>query len=423
MPTRVRRGLGVLLACCLGLTTLQGTAGAAPVTAAPGTAAAPQVPPSQDPFYTPPSPLPAGKPGDVIRSRPSVFTVDPFGKTPFDGVKSWQVLFLSESAKGTPIAVAGTVLVPTKAWTGTGERPLVSYAVGTRGLGDACAPSYTLTQGLDYEELFIADALSRGWAVAVNDMEGLGTPGQHTYEVGGSQGRAVLDMARAAQRLPDAGLGDGSPVGIMGYSQGGTSAGWAAELASSYAPELQVKGTVAGGVPADLRAVAEGLDGSLFIALMFMAAVGFDAAYPELDLDRYLNDRGRELLAKAKDVCLVSVDGVSTFIDTAFKKISDYTTGNPLETAEWRAKLDANKLGSTAPSAPVFQPHATFDQIIPLKQADDLHRAWCAKGANVTWKTYLFAEHALGLVLSEPDSMAFLTDRFAGKPVTGNCTA
>ncbi|WP_433323370.1 lipase family protein [Spirillospora sp. CA-294931] len=413
MPTSVRRCLSVLTALCaalaLTIVALQGSAHAAP-------------PPGDDPFYKPPSPLPAGKPGDVIRSRDSLFTLDPVFKSPYGGVKTWQVLYRSESVKGDPIAVSGAVIVPTKPWTGAGKRPLISYAVGTRGLGDQCAPSYSLSIGLDYEALFIANLLNKGWAVAVTDMEGLGTPGQHTYEVGGSQGKAVLDMARAAQRLPDAGLA-GAPVGVRGYSQGGTSAGWAAEKAPSYAPELDLKGVVAGGVPADLRAVAASLDGSPFIALMFMAAVGYDAAYPELDLAKYLNDNGRKLLQSAQNICVASVDGVSTVLTTAFKRIKDYTTSNPLETREWQARLDANRLGSTAPRAPVFQPHAVHDQIIPLKQADTLHQAWCAKGANVTWKTYPLAEHALGMVQSEPDSVAFLEARFAGKPVQGNCAA
>ena len=61
--------------------------------------------------------------------------------------------------------------------------------------------------------LFIKAALDRGWAVAVSDYEGLGTPGQHTYVVGRSEGRAVLDMARAAQRLPGTGLTTSTPVG------------------------------------------------------------------------------------------------------------------------------------------------------------------------------------------------------------------
>ncbi len=417
MSITVRRVLRTVAASCVGLamaaTALQGTAAAAPQDTSP---------PAEDPFYTPPAPLPAGAPGDVIRSRPAVFSMDPIGRSPYEGVTSWQVLYRSETVQGAPTAVSGMVLVPTKAWTGPGKRPLVSYAVGTRGLGDACAPSYTLTQGMDYEMFFVADALSRGWAVAVTDMEGLGTPGQHTYEVGGSQGKAVLNMARAAQRLPDAGLG-GSPVGLWGYSQGGTSSGWAAQLADSYAPELDIKGAFAGGVPADLLAVAKGLDGSPFVGLMFMAAVGYDTAYPELDLEKYLNDAGRELLKKAESLCLVSVDGIGTLAGTLFKKISDYTTSDPLETPQWQRRLAANKLGSTAPSVPVLQTQAVYDEIIPFAQADTLHKAWCAKGANLTWKTYTFAEHATGMLWSEPDAMAFLADRFAGKPVAGDCAA
>ncbi|TDB97526.1 lipase family protein [Actinomadura sp. 7K534] len=415
MSITVRHVLRAVLASWLGV-ALAVTALQAPAAAAPQDAK----PPAEDPFYRPPEPLPEGASGDIIRSRPAAFTVDPFGGSPVQDVTSWQVLYRSENVHGTPIAVSGIVLVPTKPWTGEGQRPLVSYAVGTRGLGDSCAPSYTLTTGLDYEALMIIDALNKGWAVAVTDMEGLGTPGGHTYEVGRSQGKAVLNMARAARRLPDAGLG-GSPVAVWGYSQGGTSAGWAAELAGSYAPDLPIKGVFAGGVPADLHAVAEGLDGSPFIALMFMAAVGYDSAYPELDLEGYLNDAGRELLENAREMCLTSVDGASTLINTAFKRISDYSTANPLDDPEWRAALDANKLGGTAPGVPVLQTQAVYDQIIPFQQADTLHRAWCAKGANVTWKTYTLAEHATGMLWSHPDAMKFITDRFADKPVQGNC--
>ncbi|SEG88143.1 Secretory lipase [Thermomonospora echinospora] len=370
--------------------------------------------PSEDPFYTPPAPLPAGGPGTVIRSRESRFSAD-------STVKSWQVLYKSESATGASIAVSGTVLVPGARWTGPGPRPLVSYGVGTRGIGDQCAPSYTLSGGFDYESGLINQALQKGWAVAVTDMEGLGTPGMHTYEVGRSQGKAVLDIARAAQRLPGTGLTTATPVGLWGYSQGGTSTGWAAELAPTYAPELSLKGAAAGGVPADLIVVARYLDGGLGMGLAFTAAVGYDAAYPELNLAGYLNDAGRALLARGQSLCLVSADGISTYLGTAFKRISDYTTTDPLATPAWQRRLNENRLGSAAPAVPVFQGHALFDEIIPLTQADRLRRDWCARGANVTWKVYPLAEHALGLVGSMPDALRFLADRFAGTPVRGNC--
>jgi hypothetical protein len=376
--------------------------------------------PGQDPFYNPPGPPPVAAPGTVLDSRPSVFTLDPVNLTPHPGVTARQVMYSSRDALGAPMTVSGTVLVPDAPWFGVGQRPLVSWAVGTRGVGDNCAPSYTMSQGADYEAPFIAAALARGWAVAVSDYQGLGTAGVHTYMVGPAQGHAVLDMARAAQQLGGTGLSPTSPVGVMGYSQGGGAAGWAAELAGSYAPELEVKGVVAGGVPGDLTATAEFLDGSIFVGLALLAAIGLDEAYPELGLDGYLNARGDALVETAREFCLVSVDGIDTLINTAFTHIDDYVTTNPLATAPWQARLAEQKLGSRAPSAPVFQYHGVVDEIVPYGQAAKLRRDWCNRGAKVTW-TNLPGEHVLGMVEGAPLAMTWLDARFAGLPTFGNC--
>jgi hypothetical protein len=378
--------------------------------------------PDQDAFYRPPRPLPAGGPGTVIRSRAATFTLDPVARTPVPGVRSWQVLYRSQDARGAAVATSGTVLVPTTPWTGAGDRPLVTYAVGTRGLGDPCAPSYTLSQGTDYEGPFVASALARGWAVAVTDYQGLGTPGTHTYTVGPAQGRAVLDVARAAQRLPGTGLSRTGPVGIMGYSQGGGAAGWAGQLARTYAPDLRVAGIAAGGVPGDLLAVAEFVDGSAAVALALMAAVGFDTAYPELDLEAYLNDRGRDLIARAGQLCLASADGAGTLVTAAFTRRADYVTRDPLATAAWRERLGASRLGGTRPAAPVFQYHGLVDEIVPYDQAAATRDRWCARGAEVTFVT-LPAEHVAGVVEGIPLAMQWLAGRFAGAPATSTCGA
>lgn len=376
--------------------------------------------PGDDPFYTPPSPLPSAAAGDVLRSRDSVFTLDPVNKTPVPGVSSTQILYRSTNALGQANAVSGTVLVPDTPWLGLGSRPLVTLGVGTRGVGDDCAPSYTLANGADYEGLFIKGLLDQGWAVVVSDYEGLGTPGGHTYVVGQSEGRALLDAARAAQRLPGSGLSSSTPVGIMGYSQGGGAAGWAAELESTYAPELNVKGTVAGGVPGDLTEVAEFGEGTPFIAFTLMAALGLDAAYPELDLEDYLNERGQELIAEADDLCLVSVEGITTLFSTAFTTRSDFTHTDPLATPAWKARLAENKLGSRKPSAPVYQFHGGIDEIVPYAPARQLRRQWCNQGATVTWAT-LPGEHLLAMIEGYPTAVTWLQARFAGLPTFGNC--
>src|SRR5262249_38673605 len=136
------------------------------------------------------------------------------------------------------------------------------------------------------------------------DYEGLGTPGEHTYSVGRSEGHAVLDAARAALRLRGGGLAPDAKVAFWGYSQGGGAAVWAGELASSYAPELHTVGVVAGGVPADLTKVSVAVDGAAWAGAEFMAALGLDAAYPELTLDRYVRPAARAGLAKLRTSCL-----------------------------------------------------------------------------------------------------------------------
>jgi hypothetical protein len=359
--------------------------------------------PDGDAFYTPPSPLPAGADGDVVWWRPLPDEA---------GVRGYLVLYRSESATDAPIAVSGRVLVPTAPWAGAGPRPIVSVASGTRGIGDRCAPSKFQP---DYEKpLFIDAMLRRGWAVAVTDYEGLGTPGQHPYVVGRSEGHAVIDAARAATRLPAAGLTAGGPVGFSGYSQGGGGAAWAGELAPSYAPELAVAGITAGGTPADLDVVAKSLDGSVGFGFLLLSALGLDAAYPELDLPAYLNDKGRTLYATQQDACVDAVFGY------AFGHIADYTTTNPLNTPQWQARLADNKLGARPPHAPVYLFHGSADEIIPLSQAQALRRQYCAAGVPVTWGTYL-GEHVSTLVVSAGDVVNYLGDRFAGEPARANC--
>jgi pimeloyl-ACP methyl ester carboxylesterase len=379
-------------------------------------------PPPDAGFSIPPEQADQLRPGDVIRARAWTFSQDPLTRAPVPGVHAVQVLYRSTNALGKTDAVSGTVLLPDAPWRGPGLRPLVSYAVGTHGLGDDCAPSRLFAQGIDYESGIVLNLLAQGWAVAVTDMEGLGTPGVHTYNVGTSAGRAVLDMARAALRLPEANLPSETPVGIMGYSQGGGSAAWAAQLAPSYAPELHLVGVAAAGVPADPAAVARADDGGVWVGLVLLTSLGFDAAYPELHLDSYLNDRGRSLVATAKELCIESIAGFSTLAEVAGTHTSDYVGAvNPLDVPAWQARLAENRLGREAPTVPVLLQHGLFDTTVPFAQAQELRSEWCAEGAAVTWRVLPFAEHIIGYVQTWVPAISFLADRFAGEPVTGNC--
>lgn len=249
----------------------------------------------------------------------------------------------------------------------------------------------------------------------MTDYEGLGTPGTHTYMIGRTQGAALLDVVRAAQRLPAAGLSSRAPVALYGYSQGGGASGWAAELQPGYAPELDVRGVVAGGTPADLNAVAGNLDGGSGFAFLGMSALGLDAAYPELKLDSYLTPTGRTALGDANRMCVW--EALPAY---AGKRIAEYTTTNPLTRPDWQARIDQQKLGRIAPRAPVFLAHGLQDEFIPYPQAVQLAKDWCAAGAAVHWQDFV-GEHLSTMAAMQNDALDFVADRFAGRAVRSTC--
>jgi hypothetical protein len=328
-------------------------------------------------------------------------------------VSATQVLYLSTSALGAPTAVSGTVLVPDTPWAGTGPRPLVTYAIGTHGLGDQCAPSYQLRTGTEGESGLMNQALDRGWAVVVTDYEGLGTPGTHTYAVGVAEGHAVLDAARAAQQA----LASAGPVGIWGYSQGGQAAAWAGELQPSYAPQLHVAGVAAGGVPADVSAVARHLDGGPAVGLVVAGAVGYGAAYPDLALDSFLNDAGKAAAAQVAGSCTGDI-----VARNAFHHMADYTTiPDPLGDPHFTRRMAENHAGRRAPGAPVFLYQGTADELIPVEVARQLFADYCGLKALVQWRELPLQSHVGAAAAGGPLAVAWLGERFGGLGPPSSC--
>ncbi|MGW5055373.1 lipase family protein [Actinokineospora sp. NPDC004072] len=361
-----------------------------------------------DSFYVPPSPLPPGGPGDVIRSRPTT------AAAVAERVEAWQVMYRSTDALGQAMAVVGTVLVPKGVDPGTA--PVVSFAAGTHGPAFRCRVSHMSQIGAFYEQPAINDMLAQGWVVVMTDYEGYQPQPRTTYVTGRSEGHAVLDVVRAARRVPEIGLGASAPVMLRGYSQGGGAAMWAAELAPAYAPELDLIGVVAGGVPADLVQVTLFLEGKFGFGFLLYALAGLDNAYPELDLEKYLNDAGRAALAE-----MVAGDcTLELLVKYQGKRLGEFTTASPVLTPEWLARVQENKLGSGSIGVPVLQYHGTEDNIVAYRQAKQLSADYCAKGVKVTWKE-LPKDHIAMVYHGNKDALAFMKDRVAGVPASSNC--
>ena len=289
-----RRGIvafALFVTACSNRAAAPFTTAPAPTSAAPATTGVPATTaaaPPGDAFYTPPDPLPPGEPGRVIWTSAET-----------DGV--WRVLYHSRSIKGDDIAVSGVVVVPRRA-PPAGGWPVVSWAHGTTGSADRCAPSRlggSVTAGY-------AAIARAGYVVAATDYEGLGTPGPHPYLLGDSEGRGVLDAARAAAALPEAHASRTTVV--IGHSQGGQAALFAGELARTYAPDLDVRGVVAIAPATDLGVLLPGAAAvPAFSGFAVAAAYGWSSAYGDAPLDTILTDDAIEKATVLERECLSGV--------------------------------------------------------------------------------------------------------------------
>lgn len=391
-------------------------------------------------FYDPPDPLPAGAPGDLIRTEP--MTINLANDRPdLLPLTATRLLYRSTNTHGQPVAVSGTFIEPTAPWPGPGPRPLISFAVGTHGQGDQCAPSRLidvylyhsrpLDVFLEYELMIIQRMVRRGWAVVMTDYIGLGTPGVHTYVVRADEGHAVLDAARAAYQLPDTGLDRHGPLALYGYSQGGGATAAAAELAPTYAPELPLVGTYAGAPPADLAYELPFLDGSLTAGILGYVINAAIAAYPEYAeaIHNVLTPDGEDLIAKTQNQCLGE-----TIVNFMFRHAARYFTIDP-DTAvteePFKSIFEQQRIGRLKPTTPVLINSNRYDPLVPYGPALQLGHDWCAQGADVQFNTNeappifnkLILNHGLPIIVDAHWVLDWVADRLNGLPTTPNCGA
>ena len=348
-------------------------------------------------FYTPPDPLPPGQPGDLIRTEPSRLVLEPSGQLGAIVVPTGtRIMYRTTDTRGNPIAVTGTYFERDNPWPGKGPRPLISYAPSTQGQGNQCAPSRMFNQGIhysggwdimfNYEELVVATLVARGFAT-LTDYEGLGTPSMHTYVGRVAEGQAVLDAARAAMRLPGTSLDPRGPVAFWGYSQGGGATASAAELASSYAPDLHIVGTYAGAPPANLKELIPYADGSVLVGAVGYALNSVIAAYPEAaEAIRFkMTPRGLAMLESVSRQCIGQ-----TLLDFMFRHLRPYLTEDIYQLVNeepFSSLFDAQRIGRYKPNAPVMIDSNRHDPLVPWTAANQLGRDWCAQGADVEFRT------------------------------------
>jgi pimeloyl-ACP methyl ester carboxylesterase len=301
------------------------------------------------------------------------------------------------------------------------DAPVLSLAHGTIGLADCAAPSkdheshepeIAFFSGLAKEGLPTAQ-FKHGAIVVATDYEGLGTPGGHPYVVGRSEGADVLDAIRAARRL----TGTKGKAVAIGHSQGGGAALWAAQLAPTYAPDVDLVGVVAAAPGMELKRVTPMLTSGDNFNYLFLATGGFAAGYPEIDPADYLTPTGLEVLHKLETTCDPDYGGV------AGKPLRDYFKADIWATEPFAHLLEQNSPGDIATDVPILVVHGTADEVLPVEITQWFLERTCRTGGfTIDLKTYPGADHHGVLVDAFGDITTFVADRLAGKaPTTTPC--
>ncbi len=367
--------------------------------------------PLADSWFQGPDDLSGYQNGDVIDSRLTSVRF-PDASPPWP-VQATQLLYRTSNSFGQALTTPATVLIPDRPWDGPGPRPLLSQQQAMDALGLQCNPSVTQPHGGSADLAMVAPILALGYAVVASDYQG---PNM-AWIAGHQTAHGVLDGIRAARNFGPLGLSD-SPVLLYGYSGGGHATAWAAELASTYAPELPVLGAAAGDVPGDLAALSDRQRAAGFT--VWGTLLGLAREYPDqVRPQDYLTPDGQAFARSLTDSCLPDL-----LEQTKGVTLEHYSkVGDILALPSVRQVIAENSLARTSatPSMPLYVFHDSSDTLIPDWAMTGVVSEYCRRGVDVQFVFGPGVDHVGAAFVGMPGAFQWLDDRVHGRPTTPNC--
>ncbi|WP_435529098.1 alpha/beta hydrolase [Gordonia terrae] len=321
-----------------------------------------------------------------------------------------RLTYATRDQNGRPAMSSGVYWVP-RGTPPAGGWPIVSWAHGTVGLADECAP--TLHRLGDGVEAPVRAALAAGYAVTATDYAGLGSAGETEYLGGRAAAYSVLDMIRAARSV-DPSLG--SRWVSTGHSQGGHAALQAGRLAADHAPELPVAGIVAIAPVSSLENLfglfgprVPGLGALNVLSAPFLFTLaGLDHAHPELGVADFLTSDGKRFLDRARARCNGDLVDALRSVSPGSLVASSFTAE-----LEFRNALrEYAEVPTSGYPAKVTLAHGLLDPVLPYPLSRSLRSAMRDAGTDVDLKTYARADHSSVVDESLPDVMTAIRESF-----------
>jgi alpha-beta hydrolase superfamily lysophospholipase len=333
------------------------------------------------------------------------------------------ISYTSHDAHGRPIVVTGTVALPRSAPPTTGW-PVISWAHGTTGYADSCAPSRDTDTGPAHDYLgqvtrVLDTWLQRGYVVVQTDYQGLGTPGGHPYINGLSEANTVTDIVQAARSLSDS---IGTDWVAAGHSQGGQAALFTAQYAATRQPELSLRGAVAiapGGIGLSRMVdfVASGRPGAeAAAAFLPLIVLGAHVVQPSIDPDKLFTPAARPMVQAARTGCVAQIREVPPVPATEiFEPEADFSA--------LTRYLEEQDPSVTVPEVPLMIAQGSADTLVTRPSTDALVDALCGKGSTVEYRIYDGQDHRATVPGSLADVQRFVAAALSGEPATDTCAA
>lgn len=359
-----------------------------------------------DPFYDTTGLEIEGNLGEVVRQEPM--------RRDVSNGTGYRILYRSQKADGSMSFSSGMIFIPNTPAPAEGRR-VVAWAHGTVGMGNQCAPSRTPNPLSNLS--FVDEMMEQGWVVTATDYSGLGTPGIPQYLVGAAESNDVINSVRAARDISRANASN--QYVVWGHSQGGHSALFTGARTAQYAPELELRATVASAPAAELPTLfAEQKNLAADWTIGPEVAVAWPTANPSLNVDDILTTGGKYRYKTIAEKCIVdaALDGL------VLKEFNQKFFSNEIQDVpSWNAESIKQTAPTLAPSQPLLVSESTTDNVVlPNTTALYIQRA-CKAGSNLTQLWLTDVSHMEIAEASGPATIGWIADRFQGIPNQSNC--
>lgn len=352
----------------------------------------------------------------IAQQAGTLIAADPVIDTPA-GMQAWRVKYWTTDAAGRPREVTGMVVAPREAVPAQ-ARPVLAWTHGTWGVASRCAPSlskdfWSVTAGLG--------AVRNGYVVVAPDYPGLGSAGMHPFLIGEDTARSVIDGVRAARSIP--GAAAGSRYAVWGESQGGHAALWTAQTSRAYAPDLTLVGAAAAAPPTDLaqnlRSTSNRALKSFFTAYIGRSwSVSYGAPLSSLG-----NRQTQGIITRLADNNCITLNmkpklGMILGISVLNSRLQSIDIGR-IEPWAGLARRNSPTIANIGVPLLIAQ-NAKDDLVAPAVTAAHV-RGLCRSGNRVRSIAISGEGHATSAKDSAAATLAWIADRFAGKPAPSDC--